>query len=211
MNTKNKKSQKIKNRYNRVSKVYDLLEKPMEAMSMSKWRQVLIGKVEGKKILEVGVGTGKNLLYYPKNLEVTGIDFSENMLEKARARVKHTKNIHLTLMDAQNMDFEDNTFDTVVTSCVFCSVPDPVEGLKEIRRVCKNNGKIIMLEHMRSKNKIVGKFMDLINFIPLNIWGANINRQTIVNLKKAGFKTKDIKYKNIWTDIVKLIVIRNRK
>mgnify|MGYP001493710459 CR=1 FL=1 len=207
----NKKSQKIKNRYNRVSKVYDLLEKPMEAMSMSKWRRVLIRKVEGKKVLEVGVGTGKNLLYYPAEIDVTGIDFSKDMLEKARARVKNKKNIHLIEMDAQNMDFEDNSFDTVLTSCVFCSVPDPVEGLKEIRRVCKNNGKIIMLEHMRSKHKVIGKIMDLINFIPLNIWGANINRKTMKNLQKAGFKTKDIKYKNIWTDIVKLIVIRNRK
>jgi ubiquinone/menaquinone biosynthesis C-methylase UbiE len=207
----NKKSQKIKNRYNRISKVYDLLEKPMEAMSMSKWRRVLIRKVEGKKVLEVGVGTGKNLLYYPADIDVTGIDFSKDMLKKARARVKNKKNIHLIEMDAQNMDFEDNTFDTVLTSCVFCSVPDPVEGLKEIRRVCKNNGKIIMLEHMRSKHKVIGKIMDLINFIPLNIWGANINRKTMKNLQQAGFKTKDIKYKNIWTDIVKLIVIRNWK
>lgn len=109
------------------------------------------------------------------------------------------------------MDFEEIIFDTVVTSCVFCSVPKPIEGLKEIKRACKNNGKIIMLEHLRSKNKVVGKFMDVINFIPLNIWGANINRQTIVNLKKAGVNTKDIKYKNIWGDIVKLIEIRNRE
>lgn len=126
-------------------------------------------------------------------------------------KIKENKNIKLIEMDAQDMDFADNTFDTVVTSCVFCSVPDPIKGLKEIRRVCKDNGKIIMLEHMRSNNEIAGKFMDIINFIPLNIWGANINRRTIENLIKAGFKEEDIEYQDIWSDIVKFIEIRNNK
>lgn len=205
------KKNKIQNRYNRISRIYDLLEKPMESMSMYKWRTKLIERIEGEKILEVGVGTGKNLSYYPDDLDITGIDFSKNMLRKAKNKVDNKKNINLIEMDAQDMKFDDNTFDTVVTSCVFCSVPDPIKGLKEIRRVCKNNGKIIMLEHMRSNNKLVGKFMDLINFIPLNIWGANINRQTIKNLIKAGFKEDNIKYQDMWKDIVKIIEIRNKK
>ena len=207
----NNKSEKIKKRYNRISKVYDLLEKPMESMAMGEWREKLIDKIEGNKVLEVGVGTGKNFIYYPENLDVTGIDFSEKMLEKAKDKIKDKKNIKLIEMDAQSMNFPDNTFDTVVTTCVFCSVPDPVEGLKEIRRVCKNNGKVIMLEHMRSSNKVVGKFMDIINFIPFNIWGANINRKTIENLIKAGFKETDIEYVDIWSDIVKFIEIKNIK
>lgn len=205
------KNEKIQKRYNRVSKIYDLLEKPMELIAFSEWREKIIKRIEGEKILEVGVGTGKNLQYYPKNVDLTGIDFSKKMLEKARNRAENMENIKLIEMDAQKMAFDDNTFDTVITSCVFCSVPDPIKGLKEIRRVCKNNGKIVMLEHMRSGNKLVGKFMDIINFIPLNVWGANINRKTIENLKKAGFKDEFIDYKDIWTDIVKIIEIRNKK
>lgn len=204
-------NEKIKNRYDRVSKVYDLLEKPRELMTSNKWRDKLIESIEGKKVLEVGVGTGKNLAYYPADLDITAIDFSKNMLEKARAKTKGNKNIKLMEMDAQNMSFEDNTFDTVLTSCVFCSVPDPVKGLKEIRRVCKKDGKIIMLEHMRSNKKILGKIMDAVNFIPFNIWGANINRKTMENLKKAGFQEENIEYENIWGDIVKFIEIRNKK
>jgi len=206
-----KKNKIIQSRYNRISKIYDLLEKPMESMVMGKWREKLIKRIQGEKILEVGVGTGKNIQYYPENLDVTGIDFSKNMLEKAKNKAKDKKNIKLLKMDAQKMAFDDNTFDTVITSCVFCSVPDPILGLKEIRRVCKNNGKIIMLEHMRSKNQVVGKFMDIVNFIPLNIWGANINRKTLENLNRAGFNEEYIKYENIWSDIVKLIEIRNKK
>ncbi len=205
------KNDRIQNRYDRISKIYDLLEKPMELMAIAKWRKKIIKRMEGDKILEVGVGTGKNLQYYPKNIDVTGIDISKKMLEKARNRAKNMENIELIEMDAQKMGFDDNSFDTVITSCVFCSVPDPIKGLKEIRRVCKNNGKLIMLEHMRTRNKLVGKFMDMINFIPLNIWGANINRKTIENIKQAGFKEESIVYKNIWSDIVKLIEIRNIK
>ena len=202
---------KIKNRYNRVSKIYDLMEKPMESMLMDDWRKELFEKIEGKKILEVGVGTGKNLEFYSTDKEVTGIDFSEKMLEKAKNKSKDKDHVTLMEMDAENMTFEDNTFDTVVTSCVFCSVPDPVKGLKEIRRVCKNGGKVIMLEHMRSNKLVVGKIMDRINFIPLHIWGANINRQTLKNLQEAGFNKEDTTYKNVWSDVVKIIEIRNKK
>jgi len=204
-------TKKIKGRYNRVSKIYDILEQPMEVMTMSKWREKLIKNIEGPKILEVGVGTGKNLLIYPNKLEITGIDFSENMLEKANQKIKGKENITLIEMDAQKMSFADNTFDTIVTSCVFCSVPDPVEGLKEMRRVCRHDGKIIMLEHMRSHHNIVGKFMDVVNFIPLHTWGANINRETIANILKAGFKEEEIETQDLWSDIVKLIEIRNKK
>lgn len=202
---------KIKNRYNRVSKIYDLMEKPMESILMDDWRKELFEKIEGKKILEVGVGTGKNLEFYSTDKEVTGIDFSEKMLEKAKNKSKDIDHVTLMEMDAENMTFEDNTFDTVVTSCVFCSVPDPVKGLKEIRRVCKNGGKVIMLEHMRSNKPVVGKIMDRINFIPLHIWGANINRQTLKNLQEAGFNKEDTTYKNVWSDVVKIIEIRNKK
>lgn len=208
--TKNE-NEKIKQRYNRVSRVYDWLEKPMEAMTSNEWRDRMMDQIEGREVLEVGVGTGKNLPHYPENLEVTGIDFSEKMLEKARAKAVGLAQIELIEMDAQAMTFPDNTFDTVLTSCVFCSVPDPVAGLKEIRRVCKKGGKIIMLEHMRSQQPIVGKFMDVVNFLPLHVWGANINRRTIENLHQAGFRTDEIEAEDVWMDIVKFIEIRNRK
>lgn len=204
-------SEKIKGKYNRIARIYDLLEKPMDSMTSDKWRNKLIEGIEGSEVLEVGIGTGRSLVDYPDNLNITGIDFSSQMLEKARKKVKDRDHIELIEMDAEDMDFDDNRFDTIITSCVFCSVPDPIQGFKEIRRVCKNGGKIIMLEHMRSNKKLVGKFMDIINFIPVGIWGANINRRTIENLDKAGFKKEDIKSEDIWSDIVKFIEIRNNK
>jgi len=202
-------TEKIRKRYDRASKVYDILEQPMEAMSLKKWRVEVTKDLKGK-VLEVGVGTGKNIPYYPDNIDITAIDFSKKMLDKAREKaIKLNKKFELIYMDAQNMDFPDNTFDRVFTTCVFCSVPDPIKGLKEIRRVCKPNGKIIMIEHVRSEQKILGVVMDIFNPLTVNLYGANINRRTVENVRRAGFT--DIEVTNLTGDIVKKIIITNKK
>ncbi|UZQ48920.1 class I SAM-dependent methyltransferase [Clostridium kluyveri] len=202
-------SEKIRKRYNRASKFYDILESPMEMMSLKEWRINLMKELK-RKVLEVGVGTGKNIEYYPDNIDITAIDFSEKMLGKAREKAqKYNKQVTLLQMDAQDMDFQDNTFDMVFTTCVYCSVPDPIKGLKEMRRVCKPNGKIIMIEHVRSEKKILGLIMDILNPIVVNTYGANINRKTVQNVYNAGFGS--IKVKDLYSDIVKNIVITNDK
>ena len=203
-----KKTEKIKQRYNRISGFYDFLEKPMESM-FSKHRERMLKNARGK-VLEVGAGTGKNFQYYPDDVEVTAIDFSPEMVKIASSKATKLKNIKNVIeMDAEHMVFNDDTFDTVVTSCVFCSVPQPVQGLKEIRRVCKNGGKILMLEHVKSSNPVLAPLMDILNPIPLHIYGANINRNTVENIRKAGFQ--NIFVEDLWLDIVKQITIRNDK
>lgn len=196
-------TEKIRKRYNRIARVYDLMGSMMEKGKMNEWRKSIWQEAQGK-VLEVGVGTGRNIMYYPENADVTAIDFSEKMLEKARLKADILgRKIEFKLMDVQNLDFPDNSFDTVVTTCVFCSVPDPIEGLKEIRRVCKNDGKIIMLEHVKSKGKVLGPLMDLFNPLTVTIAGANINRDTIGNLKKAGINV--LIENNLMADIVKYV------
>jgi ubiquinone/menaquinone biosynthesis C-methylase UbiE len=192
---------KIRKRYNRAAKFFDLTESMMERGKMSRWREMVWKEANGR-VLEVGVGTGKNIQYYPNNAEVTAIDFSEKMLERARNKAeKLGRKIDLRLMDVQKLDFPDETFDTIMTTCVFCSVPDPVRGLEEIRRVCKKDGKIIMLEHVRSKNPIAGIFMDMLNPVVVRVVGANINRDTVENLKRAGLSVEV--EANLMMDIVK--------
>ncbi len=200
---------KIRKKYNRAAKFYDILENPMEMMALKKWRIELMKELKGK-VLEVGVGTGKNIEHYPMDIDITAIDFSEKMLEKAYAKAaKLHKKVKLISMDAQNMNFPDNTFDVIFTTCVFCSVPDPILGLQEMRRVCKSKGKIIMIEHVRSENKILGLIMDILNPIFVNSYGANINRKTIDNINRAGFI--NVSVTNLYSDIVKKIEIINIK
>ncbi|KUO76867.1 MAG: methyltransferase type 11 [Clostridia bacterium BRH_c25] len=204
-----KHTQLIKKRYNRISRIYDLMESPMEMMSLKKWRIELMRDLQGK-VLEVGVGTGKNIEFYPDSLEITAIDFSERMLEKARQKAEiYKKKVNLMEMDAQYMRFPDNSFDTVFTTCVFCSVPDPIKGLKEMGRVCKAGGRIIMIEHVRSEKKVLGTIMDVLNPVVVNLYGANINRRTVENVKVSGLL--NIEVIDLSGDIVKKIIIYNNK
>lgn len=199
----------IKGRYDRIAAWYDWLDAPMERM-VSPWRQDAIAELYGR-VLEVGVGTGANVPFYVDDLDVTAIDFSSRMLEKARAKFGNRRNVTFMQMDAQELAFADNVFDCVLTSCVFCSVPNPLQGLKEIRRVCKAGGKIVMIEHVRSKGPWLGRLMDLMNPIPLHIYGANINRRTVEELQVAGFRAVDIEATDLWRDVFKKIVIHNQK
>ncbi|WP_347861994.1 methyltransferase domain-containing protein [Salimicrobium sp. PL1-032A] len=193
-------SDKIKQRYDRISGVFDI----MDHMIKDKWREELLKDVEGT-VLEVGVGTGANLPYYPGEAAVTGIDFSTKMLEKARGKTTPASSITLREMDAEKLDFPDDSFDYVVSTCVFCSVPNPVEGLKEIRRVLKPEGKVLMLEHMRSDNPFIGKAMDFMNPIGLHIVGANINRRTMHNIQTAGLKVVDQQF--LFSSIMRKLVL----
>jgi len=202
-------NEKIKKRYNRIASVYDIFEQPMELMLFKKWRTEVLSSLKGN-CLEVGVGTGKNIPFYTDGIDMTAIDFSEKMLEKAKDKAYVLKkDINFIHMDAQNMDFKDNTFDSVFTTCVFCSVLDPVKGLMEIKRVCKPDGQIIMIEHVRSEKKVIGLIMDIFNPITVNLYGANINRKTVENVRNAGFT--QVKVTNLAGDIVKKIEISNNK
>jgi len=207
------KNNKIKKRYDRIAPVYDSLELIMEKGKMGDWRHNLWQKVESKidkkdmRLLEAGVGSGKNIEYYPEQIDIYAIDFSPKMIKEAEKKAnKFNKEVKLVEMDIQNLDFEDNYFDLIVTSCVFCSVPDPVQGLKELKRVLKEDGRIIMLEHMRSQNELVGKFMDWFNWVSLYTWGANINRKTMENIEKAGLEIVEVN--DLMSDIVKEIELR---
>lgn len=196
--------------YNRIAYIYDLMESLVEGSRYRKWRELLWGKVEGSNILEVGVGTGKNFLFYPKDVEITAIDFSENMLSRAKEKAKKCGvHVRLQQMDIQHLEFKDNSFDTVVGSFVFCSVPDPVLGLTEIERVCKYGGKIVLLEHVISANQILAWLMNLVNPLVVRIMGVNINRRTVENVIKSGLTVERVT--DLALGIFKLIEARKRQ
>jgi ubiquinone/menaquinone biosynthesis C-methylase UbiE len=127
------------------------------------------------------------------------------MLAKAAKRAPRCSAlVTLCEMDAQSLDFPDDSFDTVLATCVFCTVPDPVKGLCEMRRVCKPGGIIVLVEHMRSRRPWLGKVMDWLNPLSVALIGDHINRHTVENAKKAGIAV--IETADLSGDVVRLIV-----
>ncbi len=196
-----------KKKYNRIARFYDLHSKFAEKLWFAKWRNQFILPLNGK-ILEVGIGTGKNMEYYNPKAEVVGIDFSEKMLQIAKEKLVKSgkRNITLRQMDAKNLKFKDNSFDYVVTTCVFCSVPNPVKGLEEIKRVLKPTGKLIMIEHVLSKNLLIALIEHTLNPITKYLMGVNINRNTKQNIIHSGMKIIEDKNLTLF-DVFRLFIV----
>ena len=181
-------------RYQRLSPFYDVMEELAERRYQP-WRIKLWSQVEGLNVLEAGVGTGKNIPIYPVDISITGIDLTPGMLDRAQKRVGNLRlrsRVELLLGDVQQLDFRDGNFDSAVASFVFCSVPDPVLGLHELKRVVKPGGQVLLLEHMRSPNPFLGVVMDLLNPLIVRVVGVNINRQTLENIRMAGLEIEQV-------------------
>jgi phosphatidylethanolamine/phosphatidyl-N-methylethanolamine N-methyltransferase len=138
-------------------------------------------------VLEVGIGTGLNLPLYPSHCHITGIDLSEEMLEKAQDKIIELGLISVTLkvMDATVMDFGDSEFDSAVATYTISAVPDPVGVLREMRRVVKPGGSIVLLNHFRSEQRVVGRLEDLVAPVCTRLgWKSNLPFEPL--LKQVG-------------------------
>ncbi len=149
----------VENAYKRYARVYDFVFGAV----FQPGRKAIIEHMNcapGERILEVGVGTGLSLPLYPKDVQVTGIDISREMLAQAQARKEREQldNVRLAVMDAEAMEFEDNSFDKVIAMYVASVVPNPERLVDEMRRVCRPHGRIIFVNHFHSRNPVMGAF-----------------------------------------------------
>lgn len=191
---KDEQALKTGGRYDRYARFYDVIETVFENILFKRFRGETIGVLTGK-VLEIGVGTGKNLQYYEGKADVTAIDISPGMISYAKKKaVKLDLNVEFHLMDAQELEFEDETFDYVVGSFVLCSIPDPVKALREFQRVLKPKGKIVFIEHVLSKNKLIALLEHLHNPITRYFFGFNVNRDTRKNIETSGWKIESDKH-----------------
>jgi phosphatidylethanolamine/phosphatidyl-N-methylethanolamine N-methyltransferase len=148
----------VKAAYRRYARIYDTVFGPV----LQPGRKAVLDALNlkpGERVLEVGVGTGLSLQLYPRDVRITGIDVSREMLDKARVRVARRKleNVEgLLEMDAERMDFPDASFDKVVAMYVVSVVERPAKLLEELHRVCKPDGEIFIVNHFHSDNRILG-------------------------------------------------------
>jgi ubiquinone/menaquinone biosynthesis C-methylase UbiE len=180
-------------RYDRQAGLFDFWEAPIEVLAFKRLRKRLWSEVHGARILEVGVGTGKNLPQHPQGSRSVAVDLSPGMLRRAARKADRLgRDVDLVLADAQRLPFRDGAFDAAAATFVFCSVPDPVLGLREVRRVVRQDGGLHLMEHVRSRNPIFGRLMDWTNPLWVRVSGANINRDTVGNVQRAGFELESV-------------------
>ena len=170
-----------------------------------RWRpfkESLFSHMEGR-ILFLALGTGLDIETFPTGKTITAIDISPKMLEVAAPRVAaYDGEINAQVMDVHELSFDDGSFDQVFTSCTFCSVPRPVEGLRALRRVLKPGGELFMFEHTGSRYYPFKIMMDVMTQLTRKI-GPDMNRTTVANVQAAGFQLLEVN--NLFMDVVKTI------
>jgi ubiquinone/menaquinone biosynthesis C-methylase UbiE len=150
----------IMRKYEKFAPWYDLVEGILEFLGVKNFRHRLLRRASGR-VLEIAVGTGKNLQYYSEGCQITAVDLSPAMLEIARKRARDLSlHVSFFVMDGETLAFRDQSFDTVIDSLTLCTFPDPVVALREMARVCRTDGRILLLEHGRSERGWLGHWQD---------------------------------------------------
>jgi ubiquinone/menaquinone biosynthesis C-methylase UbiE len=194
----------VQAKWNFASRTYDWLTWG-EEYRFGPAKTALFAKMTGRCLM-VAAGTGNDFRYFPSGLTITAVDISPGMLGRARPRATAYKGVlDLRLMDVQALEFPDATFDTVATACTFCSVPDPVRGLRELYRCLKPGGQLLMFEHVRSRVGPIAIMQDLMTPISRR-FGPDMNRDTVSNVLRAGFELR--RETNVYFDIMKALDAR---
>ncbi|MFO8017855.1 MAG: class I SAM-dependent methyltransferase [Promethearchaeia archaeon] len=195
--------------YNKHAKYYDLENRVMEHIFSSERK--LFRSLRGN-ILEVGVGTGLNLFHYDPSVNLTILDFSPEMLKSARSKIKkynlnYVKEIREGDIEHLDNYFDKNSFDFVTSTCVFCSVPNPIKGLKKVKKVLRTEGFLVQIEHGLGYNELLNLLLKVLDPLTTNMRGFHLARDQISNLKSAGFKV--VKSRNIdQAGIIKAMISR---
>jgi ubiquinone/menaquinone biosynthesis C-methylase UbiE len=181
-------SREISEKYDRFARWYDLVEGVPDLLGVRKLRRRLLRHTSGN-VLEVAVGTGKNLPYYPSGCRIIAVDVSREMLNVARQRsAKLSMDVSFLLADAEALPFSDKSFEAVVSSLTTCTFPNPVAALQEMARVCRREGRVLLLEHGRSDREWLGRWQDHREDRHAKQLGCHWNRKPLELLRKAGLK-----------------------
>jgi len=197
-----------KRKWDKASRTLDLIDFAADRRYGPSKRR-LFAKIRGATLM-VAAGTGNDFKFFPPSLDVIAIDISRAMLIRATEKAAgYQGRIELREMDVCDLDFPDASFDTIVAVSTFCSVPRPVVGLRELHRVLKDDGQLLMFEHMRSRIGPFGILLDLMTLLSRR-FGPDLNRDTVGNVQRAGFLIR--REENVYLDIVRTIqAVKDRR
>lgn len=191
MSEPNLTQREISQKYDRFALWYDWIERIPELLGVNKLRQEILQRASGS-VLEVAIGTGKNLSHYRRASRIIGTDASKEMLAIAQRRASRLQlNVSFLLANAEALPFPDETFDTVVSSLSTCTFPDPVAALKEMARVCRPAGRVLLLEHGRSDRDWLARFQDRTADRHAKQLGCHWNRNSLELVRLAGLEIKE--------------------
>lgn len=193
----------LQRKFDWTSKIYDLVDYPFERFRYRPIRKKIWSRLSGK-ILDAGAGTGCNIPYYPKSAEVVGVDFSKGMLAKAKKKAgKLGIKAELRQASIYDLPFPDGTFDVVVATFLCCVVDDPAKAARELKRVCKKEGRLIFLEYVLSKNPLRRLIQKVITPYTRLLFGVDFTQDTLGVLRREGYTI--LRVEDLTADILKWI------
>ncbi|AIF43052.1 class I SAM-dependent methyltransferase [Virgibacillus sp. SK37] len=186
------------------ARVYDPIMKPLEKMKFNHIRRALLANASGN-VLEIGSGTGVNFPYYKQVERVDAIEPNLQMIQQAKKNIA-SANVPITMhqAEAEQLPFEKNVFDSVVSTLVFCTIPDPLQALEEIRRVSKPGAPLLFFEHVRMEQPLLAHAQDMLTPAWKKVCdGCHLNRDIVSFLGQAGLEVDRINryYKGLFLTI----------
>ncbi|NCO11437.1 class I SAM-dependent methyltransferase [Candidatus Pacearchaeota archaeon] len=198
----------IRKTYDGLAKIWDFVATPMEFLfGISRLRKQLMRRAHGE-VLELAVGTGRNFNYYDKSCSITAVDLSPGMLKRAEQKAERLGlQVELGRGSAENLDFDDESFDCVTETLALCTYKDPIKALHEMQRVCKKDGYILLLEHGISDNSLIKRWQNWRELPHYEKMGCHLTRNPLKIVQDAGLNIKESKRTGIGKSLY-LIVAR---
>ena len=191
--------------YDTIAPHYDRAVRPLDRWFLARLRATTLGHLPpNARVLEIGSGTGLNFVFYPSNATGVASEPSSGMLDIAKRKAR-PEGVRLVQSCAQNLPFDDNSFDAAFATLVFCSVAQPQDVFAELRRVVKPGGTVLLLEHVRPDN-LLGPLFDVLNFITVPLFDDHFDRRTANEAGRAGLEV--VKVEKSLLGIINLIACR---